>query len=108
MQRSVGPLGVVVRGIRGKHIAKVPLAEDQQPVGQLGSHRQHEAFGVAVRSRAPGRDLDHLDPRIGQRGVEGVRELSGAVADEESKPREVFVEVWVPRTRSRHATCRYS
>jgi hypothetical protein len=32
-------------------------------------------------------------PRIGQHGVERVHELSGAVADEESKPREVFAVV---------------
>ena len=70
MQRSVWPLVVVVRGIRGKHPAEVPLAEDQHPIGELGADSQDEAFGVAVRPRAPGRDLDHLDARIGQHRVE--------------------------------------
>ena len=54
VQRSVWPLGVVVRGVCGQHPPKVPLAEDQHPVGQLGPHRQHEAFGEAVRPRLSG------------------------------------------------------
>jgi hypothetical protein len=76
LQRLVWPLGVVVRGIRGKHPAEVPLAEDQHPVGQLGPHRQHEAFGEAVRLRTTRRDLDHLDTGIRQHRVKRVRELS--------------------------------
>ncbi len=87
------PLGVVVRGVRGQHPAKVPLSEDQHPVGQLGPHGQHDAFGEAVRPRTTRRDLDHLDARIGQHRVERVRELSGAVADEEPEPRDVFAEL---------------
>jgi len=31
LQRSMRPLGVVVRGILGEHSAEVPLAEDQHP-----------------------------------------------------------------------------
>ena len=87
------PLGVVVRGVLGQHPAEVPLSEDQHPVGQLGADCQHEAFGEAVRPRAPGRDLDHFDTRIRQHRVKRVRELAGAVADEESEPRDVFAEV---------------
>jgi hypothetical protein len=33
------------------------LSEDQHPVGELGPDAQHEAFGEAVRPRAPRRDL---------------------------------------------------
>jgi hypothetical protein len=46
------------------------ISEDQHPVGQFGAHRQHDAFGEAVRSRAAGRDLDYLDARIRQDRVE--------------------------------------
>ena len=87
------PLHVVVRGVLGQHPAEVPLSEDQHAVGQLGAYGQHEAFGEAVRPRAPRRDLDHLDTGIGQNRVERGRELSGAVADEEPEPPDVLAEV---------------
>jgi hypothetical protein len=48
----------------------VPLTENQHSVGDLGTEGQHEAFGEAVRPWAPGRDLDHLDIRVGQHRVE--------------------------------------
>jgi len=50
------PLRVVVPGILGKHPAKVALTEDQHPVGQFGSDRQHKTFGEAIRPRATRRD----------------------------------------------------
>jgi hypothetical protein len=58
------PPDVVMGGVPGKHPAQVPLTEDQHPVGDLGPHRQDEAFGEAVRSWTPRRDLDHLDAAI--------------------------------------------
>jgi hypothetical protein len=73
--------------------AQVPLAEDQHPVGDLGSGRQHDAFGEAVRPRTPGRDLDHLDSCIRHDCVERRRELPGAVADEEPESGGVVAEV---------------
>jgi hypothetical protein len=57
-------------GVQGKHHAQVPFTEDQHPISDLGPHRQHEAFGEAVRPRTPRRDLDHLDARIRQDRVE--------------------------------------
>jgi hypothetical protein len=33
----------------------VTLTEDQHPVGDLGPHGQHQAFGEAVRPRTPPR-----------------------------------------------------
>ncbi len=63
------------------------FSEDQHPVGEFGADGQHEAFGETVCARALGRDLDHLDTGIVQRGVERVRELSGAVADQQPEPR---------------------
>jgi hypothetical protein len=64
------PSRVVVHRILGKHPAKVTFAEDQHAVGEFGSDGQHKAFGEAVRPRAAGRDLDYLDARIRQDGVE--------------------------------------
>ena len=85
-QRPMRPRGVVVGGVHGKHLAQVPLAEDQHPVGDLGPDGQHEAFGEAVRPRTPRRDLDHLDARVRQDRVERRRELPGPIADEEPEP----------------------
>jgi len=81
-----------MRGVHGKHLPQVPLAEDQHPVGDLGPHCQNEAFGEAVRSWTPRRDLDHLDACIGQDRAERRRELSGPIADEEPKP-DLLAEV---------------
>jgi hypothetical protein len=73
-----------------KDAAQVSLAEDQRPVGDLGSDSQYEASGEAVRTRTPGRDLDHLDARISQHRVEGRRELPSPIADEEPEPGGMF------------------
>ena len=72
---------------------QVLLAEDQHPVGDLGADGQHEAFGEAVRSRTPRRDLDYLDARVRQDRVERRRELTGAVADEEPEQGGTFAEI---------------
>jgi hypothetical protein len=80
-------------GVRSKHPAQVSLAKDQHPVGDLGPHRQDEAFGVAVRARAPRRDLDHLNSCVRHDCVERCRELPGPVPDEEPEPGGMFAEV---------------
>ncbi len=87
------PLRVVVRGVYGQHPAEVSLSEDQHAVGEFDADGQYEAFGEAVRPRAPWRDLDHFDARVRQDCVERGRELSGPIADEEPEPRALFVEV---------------
>jgi hypothetical protein len=87
------PPGVVVRGVHGKHPAQVLLAEDQHAVGDLGPHRQHEAFGEAVRPRTPRRDLDHLNACVRHDCVERRRELPGSIADQEPKPGGALAEV---------------
>ena len=87
------PRGVVVRGVYGKDLAQVPLAEDQHPVGELGADGQHEAFGEAVRPRTARPDLHHLDARIRQDRVERTRKLASPIADAESKPGGVVAEV---------------
>ena len=49
---------------------QVSLAEEQDALGEFGSGGQDEAFGDAVRSRASGRDVDGVDPGVGEDGVE--------------------------------------
>jgi len=80
-------------GVRSKHPAQVWLAEDQHPLGDLGSDGQHEAFGEAVRAWTPRRDLDHLNSCVRQDRVKGCRDLPGTVADEEPKPSDVLAKV---------------
>src|SRR3979411_31795 len=77
------PLTVVVGAVFGKDTSQVPLAEDQDAVGEFGSGREYESFGEAVRSRASRWDLHGVDACTGQGSVER-RELTGPVADEES------------------------
>jgi hypothetical protein len=93
LQRSVWPSAVVVGAVLGEDGLKVPLAEDQDAVGELGSGGQDEAFGEAVRSRTARRDLHGVDPGAGQDGVERCGELAGAVADEEPEGVGAVVEV---------------
>jgi hypothetical protein len=87
------PLCVVVRGVLGEHPAEVALPEDQYSVGEVGSGGRHDAFGDAVRLRAPRWDFDRLDACVVEHRVERRRELGGPVAVEEPEPRGAFVEV---------------
>jgi hypothetical protein len=52
---------VVVPDVLREHCTQVPLTDDQNMVGEFGSDRTHEPFGVAV---GPRRQL-HLIPTIG-------------------------------------------
>jgi len=93
LQRSMRPLPVVVRRVLDEDAAQVSFPEDQHPVREFGADGQHEAFGEAVRARVLGWDLDYLDTGILQHGVERVRELPGAVADQEPEPADVSAEL---------------
>jgi len=61
----------------------MPLAEDQHPVGDLGSGGEHESFRIGIRARAAGRDLRGLDTGAGQDCVECPGELPCPVTDQE-------------------------
>ena len=62
-------------------------------VGDLGPGGEHEPFRIAVRSRAPRRDLHDRDTRPGQDRVERCGELTGAVPDQEPEAGGAIVEV---------------
>jgi hypothetical protein len=87
------PPTVVVGAVAAEDGLQVPLAEDQDAVGELGSDGQHEAFGEAVRPRTARRDLYGIDPGAGQDGIERRGELAGTVADEEPERGGAVVEV---------------
>jgi hypothetical protein len=80
-------------GVLGQDAVQVAFAEDQHPVGDLGPGGEHEPFGISVRARAAGRDLQSLDTGTGQGGLEGVGELPGAVADQEPEACSTVTEV---------------
>jgi hypothetical protein len=114
---SMRPLGVVVRSVGGEHSAQVSFSEDQHPVGEFGAKGQHEAFGEAVRPRTPWRDLDHLDARVRQDGVERGRELSGSSRtrnrnrvtcppESMTRLRACCVVQWLPRCAVTPRMCR--
>src|SRR5687768_8918954 len=84
---------VVVGAVAREDGPEVPLAEDQDSVGEFGSGCQHESFGEAVRPRTARRDLHSGDPDAGQHMAEVAGELAGAVADEEPKAGGAVVEV---------------
>src|SRR6266581_1264683 len=61
LQRAVRSSPVVVPGILGHNDAKVPFAEDQHPVSDLGPGGEHEPLRIGV---VPHRQL-HLIRSIG-------------------------------------------
>jgi hypothetical protein len=76
-----------------KHLVQVPLAEDQHPVGDLGSDGQHEAFGVVVRHRALPRNLECFDARVRKDRIERRRGLPGPIADQEPETGGTSAEI---------------
>jgi hypothetical protein len=63
---AMGPAPVVRGRVLLQDGPRMPLAEDQHPVGDLGPSGEHEPFRIRVRSRAAGWDLHGLDPGLGQ------------------------------------------
>ena len=92
-QRSVWPSAVAMGAVPREDASQMPFAEDQDAVGEPGPDGPHEAFGVAVRSRASRWDLDGVDAGAGEDDVEGDGELAGSVANEEPEGGDTVVEV---------------
>jgi hypothetical protein len=82
-----------VPGVLGQDVPKVALAEDEHPVGELGTGGEHEPFGVGVHARTAGGDLEDLDARVGQDRIERGGELAGPIPDEESERLRASAEV---------------
>ena len=81
---AVWPLGVVVLDVLGHDRCQVTPAEDEHAVGEFGSDGADEPFRVAVRLRAPRRNLHDFDSGVGEDGVERGGELAGAVTHQDS------------------------
>jgi hypothetical protein len=61
---------VVVGDVSLQHGPQVSLVDDQEPVGELPSHRADEPFGITIRPRAARRDLYHLDTCASEHRIE--------------------------------------
>src|SRR5829696_3454010 len=92
-QRSMWPPSVVVGAVSSEDGPQVPLAEDQDAVGEFGSDGQDEPLGEAVRTRTSRWNPHRVDPRAAHDAVEGGGELPGAVADEKLEGGGAVVEV---------------
>jgi len=73
----MGAPSVVVALALGQDRPQMPLAEDQQPVGDLRPGCEHEPIRISVRARALGRDLHRLGTSAGQDRVKRRGELPG-------------------------------
>jgi hypothetical protein len=73
--------------------AGVSLVVDQQPVGALLANAANEPLGIAIRSRRPRRDLDHIEAFGGEDGIEGGGELGVPVADQEAERADPLTQI---------------
>ena len=80
---AVWPGGVVVLQVPGQDLAQVALVEDEQPAGdfaaQGGDHRLADRIRLGRLRRAE----EDPDTCGGEDGAGGLRELAGAVTDQE-------------------------
>jgi hypothetical protein len=80
VEALVRPMVVEVMHVLVEGGVGVSFVVDQQPVGALVANAASEPLGIAVRSRRPARDLDHIEAFGGEDGIEGGGEFSVSVA----------------------------
>jgi hypothetical protein len=85
MQRSVGPVGVVVVDEHAEHTLELAAVRDQEPVEALSADGANKALGDRVRFRRSHGSLDDFDAFAREDRVEVAGELAVAVADQEAK-----------------------
>jgi hypothetical protein len=73
--------------------AGMSLMVDQQSIGALLANRADESFGIAIRLRGPGRDLDYIDVVGGEDGIDDIGELGVPVADQKTERGESCAEI---------------
>jgi hypothetical protein len=69
------------------------LVVDQHSVGAFLADAANEPLGITVRSRGPGRNLDHVDVFGGEYGIEGSGELGVPVTDQEAERGDPFAQI---------------
>jgi hypothetical protein len=87
---------VVVLEITGEDLLQVPTVPDQRPSQTLGTDRAQPPFCERIRLRRPRRNPECLDTGRAEHGVERSRELGVPIADQESEPASMVVEVRGP------------
>ena len=81
---AVRPGGVAVLQVLGQDLAQVALVEDEQSDEYLAAQGADHALADRIRLWRLRRAEKDPDTRSGEHGVERLRELAAAVADQES------------------------
>jgi hypothetical protein len=83
---------VVIEGLElAQGMEQVPLVPDQGPVEELAAAGQHPPLRDRVHPWHPHAGEPHLDARLGQNGVEQLRELAVGVTDQPPCPGPCFL-----------------
>ncbi|MCK2220477.1 hypothetical protein MF672_042755 [Actinomadura sp. ATCC 31491] len=82
-EEAVWPVAIVVIGVFVQHGAKVPFAEDQQPVGAFRACGADPSLGEGVRARRSWRDLEYLNVVACEHLIEAAGELRVPIAYQE-------------------------
>src|SRR5512132_962814 len=96
VQAAVGPLSVVVRGVRAKDALEVAPSSDELPVQALRTGRADPPLGEGVRSWSPEWDAEDVDSFGAEHLVERACVLPVAIADEEARLVELVLDGEVP------------
>jgi hypothetical protein len=92
LERSVGPVSVVVVDVDAQDAFKLSSPCDQEPVEAVATDGADLAFGERVRVRRPKRGADDLDTLAAEDVVEGAAEFGVAVVDQETDRSRSFGE----------------
>ena len=80
---AVRPVAIVMIGVFVQHGAKVPFAEDQQPVGAFRAGGADPSLGKRVRARRPRRNLQHVNAVACEDLIEAAGELRVPIPNQE-------------------------
>jgi len=79
VERTVGPVLVVVPAVDAEHVLEMPPAEDEETVEAVGADSSHPAFGVGVGvGRLDGRP-DHVEALGSEDAIEDIGRLASTV-----------------------------
>jgi hypothetical protein len=93
IERSVGPVSVVVPHVLGQDVHQVTLVVDQEPVGAFSAGGAHPALCERVRDRGPRWGAQYPQAEGGEDVIEAGDELGVAVAQEELERGRAVVQV---------------
>jgi hypothetical protein len=89
---AVGAVCVVVVDVLAQHTLEVTARKDQDAVEAFAPGAADPAFRVCFRLRCGDGRADHRDSLGAQEGVEGLRQLGVAVADQDPRALALVVQ----------------